>query len=84
MLSGDFIPFAVLYHALEHRHCAIEAVGLAGFPEYVKGVLCLDQRLQELQVQREEVMVLNCHFPGRTVVLWNGTSFLYHQNLKRE
>ena len=57
----DCILFVVSYHALEHHHCAI-AAGLAGFSEYVKGVLCHDQGQQELQVQKEEMTVLNHHF----------------------
>ena len=59
----DCVLFIVSYHTLEHHHCAIEAAGLADFSKYAKGVLCLDQGKWELQVQREEMMVGDHHFP---------------------
>ena len=61
--QDDFLSFAVSYHALECPYYAIEAEVLADFPECAKGVLCLDQRHQELQVQREEMTVGDHHFP---------------------
>jgi len=61
--QDDFLPFTVSYHTLECPHHAIEAQVLVGFPECVKGVLCLNQGHQELQVQREEMTVGDRHFP---------------------
>jgi len=59
----DCVPFAVSYHTFECLHYAIEVEVQAGFPECAKGVLCLDQRQQELQVRREEMMVGYRYFP---------------------
>jgi len=60
--QDDFLPFAVSYHAFVVSHHAIEAKVQVGFPEFVKGVLSPNQGLQELQVQREEMMVSDHHF----------------------
>jgi len=46
----------------ECPHYAIEAEVQAGFPECAKGVPCLDQGQQELQVWREEMTVGYRHF----------------------
>jgi len=58
----DCVPFTVSYHAFECPHYAIEAEVQAGFPECVKGVPCLNQGQQELQVRREEMTVGYRHF----------------------
>jgi len=47
-----------LYHAFAVSHHTIKVEVQVGFSEFVKGVLSSNQGLQELQGQREQMMVL--------------------------